>query len=124
MTDKENKPEPCRYCKKPEREPTVESAEGVGWFYVNCSECGANGPLRLSAEAAVEAWNTRPDPWTYVHIDGNPKESGEYLVTLTSGRRVVAEWLHDIRTWSSYHGYIAAHQPLPASAELPVEDKE
>ena len=49
---------PCPFCGQ--QSARVKHSGRWGWF-VSC-QCAAVGPSAESREAAVEAWNTRPEP--------------------------------------------------------------
>lgn len=53
---------PCPFCgAKWNRLFVVENE--IGWFYVECSAndngCGAEGPIAISEDDAINAWNRR-----------------------------------------------------------------
>ncbi|EAM4564305.1 Lar family restriction alleviation protein [Salmonella enterica] len=50
-------PKPCPFCGSGNIE-TVSHSVG-SWFFVYCSECGANGPEENTIVKAALAWNRR-----------------------------------------------------------------
>ena len=49
---------PCPFCGQ--QQAKVKHSSRWGWF-VSC-QCAAVGPSSESREAAIDAWNTRPEP--------------------------------------------------------------
>ena len=50
------------------------------WNHVYCNSCHARTTMYSSEEQAIDAWNTRANPW---HT-GTPTEKGWYLLALTT----------------------------------------
>lgn len=48
---------PCPYCGEQVAEDVVSD---VGWHFVYCTTCHAEGEADLGASGAIEKWNTRP----------------------------------------------------------------
>ena len=49
---------------------------GITLGSVKCNSCGGSTELLTDDDSAIEAWNTRPNPW---HT-GTPTEEGWYLI--------------------------------------------
>lgn len=50
----------CPFCgKKDALHIDAYQCGGVWWFYVECQECMANGPVGKQKYMAVDAWNQR-----------------------------------------------------------------
>lgn len=64
--------------------------------YVICTECGIHPYHRISLRDAIEAWNTRPNPW---HT-GTPTENGDYWVAFRWG--LDNEIMHDMASHVLY----------------------
>jgi hypothetical protein len=47
---------PCPFCKWP---GNLIEQEGIAW--VQCIDCGCDGPTMETGEEAVEMWNRRPE---------------------------------------------------------------
>lgn len=51
----------CPFCEEDEN-LTVNSysSKGRKWFYVQCEECLACGPVAANEKMAIDAWSERP----------------------------------------------------------------
>ena len=50
---------PCPFCGS---SVVVLTSNGIGQCYVECDQCGADGPTSANQDASIEAWNTRQPP--------------------------------------------------------------
>ena len=82
----------CPFCGEESNIYLGNSTDGYirGTQYVEayCNKCGARIKRHLVSEA-IEAWNTRPNPW---HT-GTPTEAGLYVIAFRFGDKIE----HEIR---------------------------
>jgi len=77
---------PCPHCNR-RKNIAIQQMSKYEWF-CRCSNCGMSGPVEVSKDNAIDAWNALPRhlKWT----KEKPTKDGAYWYRKTAGERMIA----------------------------------